>query len=46
VLRGGSWINDALYCRVSYRGNDGPDISGFIIGFRLAHSSSGASSQS
>ena len=36
VLRGGSWINDAQYCRVSYRHSDSPDDRGFNgVGFRL-----------
>jgi sulfatase modifying factor 1 len=46
VLRGGSWGNYARNCRVSIRINSSPDISNISVGFRLAHSSSGASSQS
>ncbi|MFT6321399.1 MAG: sulfatase activating formylglycine-generating enzyme [Granulosicoccus sp.] len=46
VLRGGSWSLNAQLCRVSYRYNISPDFSYNLIGFRLAHSSSGASSQS
>ena len=36
VLRGGSWLNFARYCRVSNRNYDGPSIRGSINGFRLA----------
>jgi formylglycine-generating enzyme required for sulfatase activity len=46
VLRGGGWGYIAQYCRVSYRHSNSPDNGINIIGFRLAHSSSGASSQS
>lgn len=35
VLRGGSWFNDASYCRVSYRRNGTPSIDSFNIGFRV-----------
>jgi hypothetical protein len=36
VLRGGSWDNDARYCRVSYRGDYDPSSTGNYLGFRLA----------
>lgn len=36
VLRGGSWIYDAKYCRVSYRGNGSPDLRNGNRGLRLA----------
>jgi formylglycine-generating enzyme required for sulfatase activity len=36
VLRGGSWINGARYCRVSYRGINTPGLRSSNIGFRLA----------
>ena len=36
VIRGGSWYGDAQSCRVSYRGNDGPDSHGSSVGFRVA----------
>ncbi len=36
VLRGGSWINDARYCRVSYRNSYGPGSRRDIYGFRVA----------
>ena len=36
VLRGGSWLSDARYCRVSNRGNDSPGGRGSDLGFRLA----------
>ena len=36
VLRGGSWSDDAGYCRVSGRGNDGrPSYRGNLGGFRV-----------
>jgi len=35
VIRGGSWGNLACYCRVAFRGYDGPDYRRNIIGFRL-----------
>ena len=35
VLRGGSWLSSAWYCRVSYRSGT-PSLSGYNIGFRLA----------
>ncbi len=39
VLRGGSWINFARDCRVSFRFNDGPGNRDYNYGFRLACSS-------
>ena len=36
VLRGGSWINGAGYCRVANRGSVEPTDSGFNLGFRVA----------
>ncbi|MDR1274647.1 MAG: formylglycine-generating enzyme family protein [Odoribacteraceae bacterium] len=39
VDRGGSWINDADYCRVAYRDDYAPGDSNHILGFRLACSS-------
>ncbi|MEM6632801.1 MAG: formylglycine-generating enzyme family protein [Bacteroidota bacterium] len=36
VLRGGSWLGDARYCRVSYRNGGGPDFRDNYVGFRLA----------
>ncbi len=35
VDRGGSWYNDASYCRVSYRGNGTPSHRDDILGFRV-----------
>lgn len=35
VVRGGSWISDASYCRSSSRENYRPDYRGYNIGFRL-----------
>lgn len=35
VLRGGSWINYAVYCRVAYRSNYTPSIRINDFGFRL-----------
>ena len=34
VVRGGSWVNDYNYCRVSIRGSDFPDNDNDIYGFR------------
>ena len=36
VLRGGSWYNDAVYCRSEYRLYSSPDFRDFDLGFRLA----------
>ncbi|MGM9799628.1 MAG: formylglycine-generating enzyme family protein [Muribaculaceae bacterium] len=35
MFRGGSWNNDAGFCRVSFRGSDTPDGRGNYLGFRL-----------
>ena len=35
VLRGGSWFNNAGYCRVSYRHNYTPSYRYYLYGFRL-----------
>ena len=35
VLRGGSWLNIAGYCRSSYRYNNSPDYRYSHLGFRL-----------
>ena len=35
VLRGGSWINEARYCRVSIRIINTPDYRNNVLGFRL-----------
>jgi len=39
VLRGGSWIITANYCRVADRSNADPPGAGNFIGFRIARSS-------
>jgi sulfatase modifying factor 1 len=36
VLRGGSWSNDAYYCRVAFRGGASPDSRLWNYGFRCA----------
>jgi len=36
VLRGGSWLNDASYCRAAYRDNLGPTVRYLSNGFRVA----------
>ena len=36
VLRGGSWYNDAQYCRVAYRNYSGPGYRSSYCGLRLA----------
>jgi formylglycine-generating enzyme required for sulfatase activity len=36
VIRGGSWGNDAAYCRSAYRPYDEPGDRGTYVGFRLA----------
>ncbi len=35
VLRGGSWYDDARYCRVSYRDYRNPDNRSYFFGLRL-----------
>ena len=40
VLRGGSWLNNASYCAVSYRGYDDPSSRLDYYGFRVVRSSS------
>ncbi|MFK8162326.1 MAG: formylglycine-generating enzyme family protein [Lewinella sp.] len=35
VLRGGSWIYSAQFCRLSYRNGDDPEYRSINIGFRL-----------
>lgn len=35
VLRGGSWINNARYCRSSYRNGYAPGYRGYGLGLRL-----------
>ena len=37
VIRGGCWINNAGYCRVSNRDNDTPDDRFSFVGLRLCH---------
>ena len=39
VLRGGSWYNDATYCRVAYRRRLYPDLSNITFGFRVVQDS-------
>jgi formylglycine-generating enzyme required for sulfatase activity len=39
VLRGGSFIGEAVFARVAYRAGIGPTFRGSIAGFRLARSS-------
>ena len=39
VFRGGSWLDDARYCRSAYRNWDSPGYRGGGLGFRLALSS-------
>ena len=36
VLRGGSWLGNASYCRVSNRNFNTPSFHGYGSGFRLA----------
>ncbi len=36
VMRGGSWVDGAQYCRVAYRFNNPPGHRWDFIGFRLA----------
>ena len=40
VRRGGSWVNNAYYASVSFRGNYGPDYRGYNLGFRVVCASS------
>ena len=40
VLRGGSWLHNDNYCRVSYRGSRNPIDRNFACGFRVVRSSS------
>ncbi len=35
VLRGGSWLNTAEYCRSAYRNCNTPDLRNYLVGFRL-----------
>ena len=35
-MRGGSWANDAGYCRTAYRGDNPPDDTAWSVGFRVA----------
>jgi formylglycine-generating enzyme len=35
VVRGGSWLHDAQFCRSAYRTDDTPDLRSNRIGFRL-----------
>lgn len=37
VGRGGGWISDRDYCRVSVRDSYVPSIGGYYLGLRLAH---------
>ncbi len=39
VIRGGGWGSSASFCRVAIRSSDGPSVSYYFIGFRLARSS-------
>jgi formylglycine-generating enzyme required for sulfatase activity len=41
VVRGGSWLRDARYCRVAYRYSYIPDSGDNALGFRLARTVSG-----
>jgi formylglycine-generating enzyme required for sulfatase activity len=41
VYRGGSWSDDAAFCRSAYRFRDAPGYRSFDLGFRLALSSAG-----
>ncbi|MGI6351382.1 MAG: formylglycine-generating enzyme family protein, partial [Armatimonadota bacterium] len=36
VLRGGSWVSNASYCRTAYRNRYGPTFRGYRYGFRVA----------
>ncbi|NER93773.1 MAG: SUMF1/EgtB/PvdO family nonheme iron enzyme [Symploca sp. SIO1B1] len=35
LLRGGSWLGAAFYCRCAYRANDNPDRRDYHLGFRV-----------
>ena len=37
VVRGGSWIHNAFYCRLSFRNYFNPDFRFNLLGLRLAH---------
>ena len=39
VFRGGSWYNDASFCRSAYRSRNSPDYRGSDLGFRVLRSS-------
>ncbi len=39
VLRGGSWLSNALYCRAADRGSSSPSSQNFGLGLRVARSS-------
>jgi hypothetical protein len=41
VLRGGSWVNNARFCRSAYRSHDHPGFSYGIIGLRLSRGQEG-----
>ncbi len=45
VLRGGSWDSNPTRCRVAHRSSHFPTFSYYHVGFRLASSSNGSSSQ-
>jgi formylglycine-generating enzyme required for sulfatase activity len=38
VFRGGSWYDDAQYCRSAYRNGSNPDVAHNLIGFRSVRS--------
>ena len=38
VIRGGSWVNDARYCRSAYRNYEWPGSRRYYVGFRLSRS--------
>lgn len=38
VFRGGSWVNDAEFCRVAYRNCNSPAYRDYDLGFRLVSS--------
>ncbi len=39
VLRGGSWVNEAFFCRTSYRNIKAPSTTSNRVGFRVAATS-------